>query len=86
MPILRTGIVAVIPLLTKEGWRNRASPIGRSIKRRRAGVVAYTETFRRERPPHLRLRRRIPSFVRRGFFAPFRYLPNKTTVLLGFTI
>jgi len=33
------------PLLTKEGWRNRASPIGRSLKRWRAGVVAHTERF-----------------------------------------
>ena len=54
------------PLLTKEGWRDRASPIGRSLKRRRAGVVAHTETLRCERPPHLRFQRSIPSFVRRG--------------------
>jgi hypothetical protein len=33
------------PLLTKEGWRDRASPIGRSLKRRRAGVVASTEAL-----------------------------------------
>ena len=34
------------PLLTKQGWRNGASPIGRSLKRRHAGVVAYTESWR----------------------------------------
>ena len=44
-----------------------ASPIGRSLKRWRAGVVAHTAIFRRERPPQLRFQRSIPSFVRRGF-------------------
>ena len=33
------------PLLTKEGWRDRASPIGRCINGRRAGVVAHTESW-----------------------------------------
>src|SRR4030095_9667159 len=55
------------PLLTKEGWRDRASPIGRILKRRCAGVVAHTEALRRERPPQLRFQRSSPSFVRRGF-------------------
>ena len=38
---------------------------------RSAGVVAHTETFRRERPPQLRFQRSIPSFVRRGLFFLF---------------
>ena len=42
-----------------------ASPIGRSLKRS-AGVVAFDETFRRQRPPRLPFQRSHPSFVTRG--------------------
>src|SRR5262249_13977068 len=59
------------PLLTKEGWRDRASPIGLQETARRGG--RSHETLRCERPPQLRFQRSIPSFVRRGFFAVVCY-------------
>ena len=46
--------------------RRPRSPPGRSLKRRRAGVVAYTETWRVSDHPRLGLRPSLPSFARRG--------------------
>ena len=51
------------------GSHGRYSPPYKGGVARSAGVVAYTETLRCERPPRQRLRRRRPSFVRRGLGA-----------------
>ena len=54
------------PLLTKEGWRDRASPIGRSLKKMARGVVAQTANFRCERPPQLHLAVQRPLLSKEG--------------------
>ena len=58
--------LASIPLLAKEGRRDSASPIGRSMKKKCAGWSLTLQVFGVSDHPRLRLRRSLPSFARRG--------------------
>src|SRR5262245_25214236 len=57
-------------------------PDRRSLKRRRAGVVAHNETFRREQPPQPHLTVQHPLLCKEGIFFIRIWIRRRTQTLL----
>ena len=64
--VTRSLVLAANPLLTKEGWRDRASPIGRSLKTRSASPIGRSLKTRSASPIGRSLKTRSASPIGRS--------------------